>query len=181
METFAPPRQLVDNPRYDLDRERILASLDLESIDAPIREIIAGLAELPCCYTIQSCYGHFVHAAQPEPHNLEPVSTHDTGPVRYRIAYLALCLENSHAGRRLRTALEQIPAIDPEYVQFGSPEWFSRERLNTYALQVEPARFMYKDEAVVERDEALHLQEIRDRFFARLAGVVQAMRHEHGV
>ena len=141
MQTFAQPREFVGNSQYERDRQHALASLVLEDIDAPIRGIVAGFACLPYCFTLQSCYGHFVHAAQPEPRNLEPVPAHDMGTVKYRIAYIAFCLEDSQWGRRLRTAFEHIPAIDPEYVQFGSPAWFWEQHLNSYALQVEPARF----------------------------------------
>jgi hypothetical protein len=174
METFAQPRQFVDNPRFVRERDQALSRLALEEIDAPIREIIAGLAELPYCFTLQSCYGHFVYAAQPERHNLGPVPDHDVGPIEYRIAYLALCIENSERGERFRAALAQIPEIDPEYVQFGSPGWFWQRHVNSYALQVEPARFSNQDVAIIEYQEALHVQEVRDRFFDRIAELVDA-------
>ena len=180
METFAQARELVQNLQYERDRELVLASLALESIDAPIREIVAGFAKLPYCFTLQSCYGHFVHTAQPEPRNLEPIPAHDVGSVKYRIAYIAFCLENSKQGKSLCSTLEHIPAIDPEYVQFGSPEWFWQRHLNSYALQVEPARFANQDEAIIEHQEALHVQEVRDRFFARLMELVQTLQHELG-
>lgn len=180
METFAQSRQFVVNPRYLRDRQAALAKLNLEDVDAPIREIVAGFAGLPHCFTLQSCYGHFVHAAQPQLDNLEPLPAHDVGPVKYRIAYLAFCLENSPRGKRLRTALEYIPAIDSEYVQFGSPEWFWRRHLNSCALQVEPARFANKDEAVIDHHEALHVQRVRDRFFARLTELVRVLQREGG-
>jgi hypothetical protein len=173
METFAQSRQFVDNPRYERERNLALAGLDLESIDAPIREIVAGLARLPYCFTLQSCYGHFVHAAQPERHNLEPVPAQDVGLIEYRIAYVALCIENSSRGERLRTALAQIPEIDPEYVQFGSPGWFWQKHVNSYALQVEPTRFASQDVAIIKHQEALHLQMVRGRFFAGLAELVE--------
>ena len=154
----------------------MLARLDLETIDEPIRELVAGFARLPDCFTLQSCYGHFVHAAQPVPDNLDPLPAQDVGRVKYRIAYIALCLENSMEGRRLRTALEHIPAIDPEYVQFGSPEWFWNRHLNSYALQVEPTRFLDKDVAIIEYDEALRVQQVRDRFFARLSALLKRIQ-----
>jgi hypothetical protein len=180
METFAQSRQFVDNPRYERERNHVLSSLALENIDAPIHEIVQGFARLPYCFTLQSCYGHFVHAAQPEPHNLEPLPGHDVGSVTYRIAYIALCLENSTGGKRLRTALAQIPAIDPEYVQFGSPDWFWQRYLNSYALQIEPARFATTDVAIIEHHEALHIQKVRGRFFARLTELVQGLQDELG-
>jgi hypothetical protein len=180
METFADAREFVENPRYQRDREVVLEKLALENIDGPIRNIVAGFAELPYCFSLQSCYGHFVHAAQPQLDNLEPLPSHDVGTVQYRIAYMALCLENSREGRHLRRALEQIPASDPEYVQFGSPEWFWQRHLNSFALQVEPSRFADRDVAILGHEEALYVQEVRDRFFTRLTELVQVLQEEFG-
>jgi hypothetical protein len=180
METFAKARQFVDNPGYKRDREGVIAALNMDAIDAPIRGIISALAVLPECYTLQCCYGHFVHGAQQDHHNLEAVPFRDVGQVLYRIAYLALCIENSTNGWRLRSLLEEVPAIDPEYVQFGSPEWFWNSHLNSFALQVEPSRFMYEDVAVIAHGEALHVQEIRMRFFERLKQIVEVVRGEPG-
>ncbi len=150
----------------------MLSALAPQSIDAPILDIVLGFTRLPCCFTLQSCYGHFVYAAEPEPRNLAALPAEDVGLVRYRIAYLALCIERSPAGTRLRGALEEVPTIDPEYVQFGSPGWFWERYPNSYALQVEPERFMQKDEAVIEHHEALHVQTVRDRFFESLRELV---------
>lgn len=173
METFEQPREFVENPRFRRDRENILASLDLQDIDSPIRKLVADLSALPCCFTIQSCYGHFVCSTQPSLDNLEPVPAGDTGTVRYRIAYIALCLENSTSGRAFREALEQITLIDPENIQFGSPGWFWERYPNSYALQLEPRRFIDKDAVTVEYFEARQIQKIRDRFFAALTELVQ--------
>jgi hypothetical protein len=159
----------------------VLSSLDLENIDAPIRGIIAGFAGLSYCFTLQSCYGHFIHGTQQQPDSLEPVPVHNVGIIKYRIAYIALCLENNAGGKRLRNALEDILAIDPEYVQFGSPDWFWQRYYNSYALQVEPARFADKDEAIIEHHEALHVQKVRNLFFERLTEIVQSLLHEQRV
>lgn len=174
MRTFEAVRELVDDPGYTAERERVLASLELEDIDAPLRRIIRGFAALPYCFTLQCCYGHFVHAAQPQPDNLEPLLPGGAGSVRYRIAYVALCLEDSAEGRRLYADLSELPGIDPDYLQFGSPGWFRLRRPNSYALQVEPLRFAEQDEAVLPYREALHVQQIRERFFARLEELVAA-------
>ena len=180
METFAKAREFVDNPRYEIERNRVTRTLSLESIDAPIRTIVASFAELTYCFTLQSCFGHFIHADQPEPDNLEPLPEHDVGNVTYRIAYFALCLRDSAQGRLLLSNLAEFPSIDPEYVQFGSPEWFWQRHLSSYALQVEPARFANQDEAIIEHQEALHVQQVRGRFFARLTELVQTLQHELG-
>lgn len=174
METFARPREFVENPRFRQDRECTLANLALQDIDSPIRKLVADLSALPYCFTIQSCYGHFVCSTQPAPDNLEPTPAADAGPVRYRIAYIALCLENSATGMAFRKALEQISLIDPEYIQFGSPGWFWERYPNSYALQVEPRRFIDKDAVTVEHFEARQIQKIRNRFFAALIELLQA-------
>jgi hypothetical protein len=180
METFAAARELVDDPRFAAERERALASLVLEEVDAPLRGLIRSFAALPCCFTLQCCYGHFVHAGQPAPDNLVPLLPGGTGAVRYRIAYVALCLENSAEGRRLYAALSELPRIEPTYIQFGSPTWFWGQYRNAFALQVEPLRFAHQDEAILEHEEALHVQRVRDRFFARLEEIVAACLQELG-
>ena len=172
METFAEPRELVENARYAEDRQRVISTLASQTIDAPILDVIEGFARLPQCFTLQSCYGHFVYAAQPDPRNVAALPVEDVGMVRYRIAYLALCIEHSAAGARLRGALAEIPRIDPAYVQFGSADYFWERYPNSYALQVEPERFMLEDEAVIGHREALHVQRVRDRFFERLRALL---------
>ena len=122
METFKEPREFVENLGYAQDRHDALATLDMSSIDRPIVDIVAGFAALPHCFTLQSCYGHFVCAPQQDPHTLEPTSADYSGPLRYRIAYMAFCVENSPRGRALREAFSQIPGVAPGYVQFGSAE-----------------------------------------------------------
>ncbi len=69
-------------------------------------------------------------------------------------------------------SLRALTAIDPDYLQFGSPGWFLRSWVNSYALQVEPDRFKTADEAMIEGAEALHVQQTRDTFFADLRKLV---------
>ena len=92
--------------------------------------------------------------------------------VTYHIAYVALCLENSPAGKELLDDLMDIPAADPEFIQFGSADWFWARQVNSYALQVEPKRYMDKDQVTVDYREALHIQEVRDSFFSELRKIV---------
>jgi hypothetical protein len=182
METFAPPKEFVPNPGFTRARAQMTAAVPLDDIDAPLRDIVSAFNALPHCYTLQCCWGHFLHGAERDSHNLLPLPTIGTGPVEYRIAYLALCLEESEAGRRLRSLLEQVPEIDPEYIQFGSPDWFWDRWINSYALQVEPERLKDRDVALIEHDEALRVQEVRGRFFKRLWGITgtEADRRESG-
>lgn len=127
---------------------------------------------LPHCFTLQCCYGHFLHASQPDPHNTERLPSAGVAWVEYRIAYLAVCIEASVPGRRLRAQFEELPNIDPDYVQFASPEWFWERQVNSYALQVEPVRLEDRDVATIGYEEALRVQEIRDLFFDRIAVIV---------
>jgi hypothetical protein len=174
METFSALREFVDNPRYHQQRQVALKSLDLSSIDPPIVEIVGGLAKLLYCFTLQSCYGHFLYTRQTNPLNIEPLPlTEGIRSVEYRIAYLALCIEDTKPGRVLLDELREVPSIDPEYVQFGCAEWFWERQVNSYALQVEPNRHRTKDSVRVNYQEALHIEQIRNQFFAQIKKIVQ--------
>jgi hypothetical protein len=170
METFAPPREFVRHARYARDRQTALSRLDRAAIDAPIVDVVEKFVALPHCFTLSCCHGHFVCSPDQDPRSFDPIPPHQAGPIRYRIAYLALCIEDSPRGRALRESLARVPAIDPAAVQFGSPTWFSRRwpRFNCYAIQVEPERFRFRDEALLDRGEALDIQRTRDRFFDEL-------------
>ncbi len=171
METFAEPREFVENTRFPEERRAALATLELNAVDEPIADIVAGFAELPYSFTMQCCYGHFICDPAQNPYDLAPMPPGYGGRVRYRIAYIAFCLENSERGRGLRESLARLTRIDPGYVQFGSPDWFWRQWDNSYALQVEPAAHRFRDEAVLEAAEALHTQNVRDIFFRELRAV----------
>jgi len=172
VETFTEAKALVENPHYAHDWRVALAALDLAAVDEPIVDIISAFATLPHGFTLQCCWGHFVRAPDQDPRTLDVVPVGYVGPVRYRIAYLALSVENSGRGRALLESLRALTAIDPHYVQFGSPDWFLRSWTNSYALQVEPDRFKTRDEAMIAGAEALHVQETRDAFFTELRKLV---------
>ncbi len=96
------------------------------------------------------------------PRNLEPLpALDDIANVKYRIAYITFCIDNSASGRALLETLKKITTIDPKYVQFCCAEWFWNWQVNSYALQVEPDRFKHKDTAVVDFKE----EEIRGQVF----------------
>ena len=179
METFTEPRQFVENPRYSKDRHDTLATLDLRTIDAPIVDIIDGFATLPHCFTVQSCYGHFLSAPEQDIFSLDPIPIENIGCIRYRLAYIVFCIDNSPAGRALYNSLAQIPALDPEYAQFGSAEWFWKRYVNSYALQLEPTRYKRKDEAILEHAEALHVQQRRGLFFSKLRDLLETQLNKH--
>ena len=174
METYVESKEFVDNPSYDRQRKKYLRSLDMSIIDAPILEIVRGFTRLPYCFTLQSCCGHFVYGDRTAPHNLERLPDSDSDEsVEYRLAYLALCIQDTPSGRMLYEDLKAVPAIEPEYVQFGCAEWFWQRQVNSYVLQVEPTRHMTKDACSVGYQEALYLQDVRDRFFAAIEQLLQ--------
>jgi len=175
MNTFVAPKELDDDPGYVTQRLASLAAVDLSTLDPPIMDVMEGFRALPCCFTLQSCYGHFICGTQRDPNNTQRLPTGDCAdPVAYRIAYVALCVENGRDGRELLRALEEVASRDPAYVQYGSAEWFWRRRVNTYVLQVEPFRHRRRDKITVDYAEALQIQQVRDRFFGELRDLLKA-------
>ncbi|MGB2908327.1 MAG: hypothetical protein WBB73_14585 [Candidatus Aminicenantaceae bacterium] len=169
METFTELKELAENPHYQEQRQEHLCDLTDDMIDVPIIDLINGFNKLPYCFTLQSCYGHFVYNGQKDSHNFDPRLVKDTiARVEYRIAYIAFCIENSLLGRGLIKTFKKITAIDPENVQFCCAEWFWKKQVNSYALQVEPDRFKRKDTAILDYMEALRIEKIRNEFFVRL-------------
>jgi len=174
LETFITSKDFIDNPYFHDQRKKCLSELDIEGIDAPIVELISGFAELDYCFTLQSCYGHFLYNSQKNPYNIEPLPiSNSISNVEYKIAYIALCIKNSEQGKFIFQHLRDIPSIDPEYVQFGCAEWFWERQVNSYVLQVEPKRHMMKDKLSVDYWEALHIEKIRNNFFTQLKKLVQ--------
>ena len=168
METITEFKPLVKNPFFLQQREKSLNQLDINTIDAPIKEIIKAFSNLPYCFTLQSCYGHFLYDNQKNPNNIEPLPELDKiSQVEYRIAYIALCIWNNQQGRMLLQELKNIPEIDPDYVQFGCADWFWEQQVNSYVLQVEPERYKTKDKITVNFQEALHIEKVRNKFFRR--------------
>jgi hypothetical protein len=179
METFTEPREFVENTRYAQDRSDALAALDLNSIDRPLVDIVAGFAALPHCFTLQCCYGHFICAPDQDTRSLEPAPRGFSGLLTYRIAYMAFCIENSHRGRGLQRALAALPSVAPGYVQFGSADWFWERWDNSYALQVEPVAHQLEDKIILEPAEATCVQMARDLFFGELRALLAAELRRH--
>lgn len=182
METFTPPRPFVPHPGFRRARERSLQGLRQEieknAIDPPLLPLVRDCMTIPHCFTMQCCYGHFVHRLEPDPDNLVPISKYrglvDT--IRYRIAYLAFCLENSPAGHAMYADLEEIAGIDPAFIQFGSADWFWDQVRNTYCIQLEPERMKEEDSGEVTWEEALRIEEIQEPFFAGISEIIHRHR-----
>ena len=125
LETYTELKELTENPHYQVQRQESQRNLTDDMIDAPIVQISNGFNKLSYCFTLQSCYGHFVYNGQKDPDNLEPLPIKDSiAKVEYRIAYIAFCIENCASGRDLLEDLKEITAIDPENVQLCCAEWF---------------------------------------------------------
>ena len=181
METFTDPKRLTENPHYKKQRKNTLANLTDGMIDVPIMEIVRGLNNLPCCFTLQSCYGHFLYNGQRETQNLDALPiTNTIIRVEYRIAYIAFGIENSDSGRCLFKALKELTIIDPENIQFCCAEWFWKKQVNSYALQVEPDRFKHEDTAILDYKEALNIEKIRNEFFVQLNELLKNQQYLSG-
>jgi len=177
LKTFTEPKELSENLHYDEQRKKSLFGLTDVMIDKPIIKIINSFNKLAYCFTMQSCYGHFLYKAQNDPQNLDPLPVTKTIEiVEYRIAYIAFCIDNNEFGRKLLKALGEITAIDSENIQLCSAEWFWKRQVNSYALQVEPDRFKHKDTAILDYKEALHIENIRNKFFVQHQELLQNLR-----
>jgi hypothetical protein len=186
METFIEARPFVSDPGFERARKasrRALRELIIKGeIDRPLVPIVQDFALVPHCYTLQSCFGHFVHEFEPDTRNiasLEPYSG-KVAEVEYRIAYMAFCIRESELGHHLCHDLRAITRIDPSCIQFGCAEWFWESQVNTYVIQVEPERFRNKDSIRVKFDEALQLEAVRDRFMEELQRVAALHRDMPG-
>lgn len=174
METFIKPKTLVKNPNFRNQRWESLSILKDEIIDKPIIGLINDFNKIPYCFTLQSCYGHFVYEGQTNPKNLERLPiTNTVSSVEYRIAYIAFCIENNGLGRKLLEALKRITNINPDNIQLGCAEWFWERQVNSYALQVEPDRFKFEDKAILDYSEALKIEKVRDECFVQLKKLIR--------
>ncbi len=174
MKTFTQARPLVEDRGYVQRRERYLSDLGplLSSgeIDAPIVSLIERISEITHCFTLQSCYGHFVLEGRPSEYGIKRTlpDLNRSSTVHYRIAYMAFCVQNNNHGRHLLEDLRAVADVDPEYTQFGSADWFWNRSVNVYVLQVQPKRFMSEDSFDVEVAEAVEIEASRDAFYSRL-------------
>jgi len=175
LETFTKIKRFKNNPNYDVQRQKSIDALNIGIIDKPIVNLIKWFVKLPYCFTLQSCYGHFVCDGQRNTNNIEKIPmSKNFKSVEYRIAYIALCIQNSKSGKKLYEELSKVPQIDHKYIQFGCAEWLWKRQVNSFALQVEPERYSTKDNAFIEYEEALHIEIIRNKFFERLKDIIQS-------
>lgn len=169
VKTFTALKPLTDMPQFESRKQRQLSGLDDGMIDPPLVDLIHAFNGLPQCFTLQTCYGHFLYSGQADSHCLAAVpKTKPDGAIEYRIAYIALCLEGNAAGRELLEVLSDIQTLAPGDIQFGCAEWFWQRQPNSYVLQVEPERFKEQDRAELTWEEAVWVEKVRNAFFKRL-------------
>ena len=179
MITFTPSRSFVEDPDYSKKKERSLIDLEdllkKDILDAPIKDILVDLNRPYYCFTLQSCYGHFAHLYQKDEHNYESLKKYSSEKIEvtYRIAYVALCIQNNGSGRLLLDNLNTLVKIDPRYIQFGSSDWFWDHCVNSYVLQVSPERRRYEDKFNIDMEEALHIENVRNKFYQQLRGMIK--------
>ena len=178
METFTSPKEFEEYLFFNQRKKEALkdfySELKKGLIDRPIIDILKDFNKIPYCFTMQGCYGHFVHKKQKDSHNLESISRHkQKSNIKYRIAYLAIGLDNNKSGKKMYNDLEKVKDINPDYIQFGSADWFNMKCPNNFILQVEPERDKYKDTSIVEKDEALKLEKAKTNMFDELRKIAK--------
>jgi hypothetical protein len=179
METFAGPKPFVDNPEYERNRSVALETLRnliaAGRIDPPIVELMNLFSRVSHCYTIQSCFGHFVHERESDEHTTSRLAPYREriSTVLYRIAYIAFVLEKSENGFVLCRDLRTLALQNPGYLQFGSAGWFWEQSVNTYQIQVALEQEKEKDSFWVTYNEALLLEKIRDMLICELAAIAR--------
>ena len=143
---------------------RDMAEVDIEE---PIIEVIDSLNKLPFCFTIQSCFGHFLFENKPASTTYYlPEKTTRTRNCKYRISYVAIRVDGSQEARGLLSLLRDIPStINKEYIQFGCAEWFWEQHINSFVIQVQPRDRSNVDSLLVTTEEAQLIQAVRDRFW----------------
>ena len=109
METYSQLKDFVHNSLYEEQRQEAINGLDITTIDSPIIDIIDGCVKLSYCFPLQSCYGHFLFKNQKDQKNVEPLPIFDSNiTVKYRIAYIAFCIQDSELGNILFQDLKKV-------------------------------------------------------------------------
>ena len=176
METFTETKELDSYPGFNEQRNIVLKNINYNEIDTPIIGLIKNISKLDYCFSLQSCYGHFLYPGENNKLNTSPLPILNNNiSIDYRIAYLAICIKDNQDGKSFLTNLTKLTLIDPEYIQFGCAEWFWERQINSYVLQVEPRRFKDKDKITFDYKEALHVEKVRNKFFISLNELIEKL------
>lgn len=175
LETFTAAKPLINNANFAIQRQAALSSLDIHAIDEPIRDVIKALNRVSFCFTIQSCFGHFVFGKRTDPRNLELLPQRKVpDSIEYRIAYVALCVHKSAPAARFLNELSDIQKINPQYIQYGCAHWFWERHVNSYVIQVEPERHSDKDSIRINYREAKHIEELKRDVFIHIHSLTES-------
>jgi hypothetical protein len=182
VQAFTEPRIPEPNQDFARQREEALVRLDLEGLDCPLRDLVSRLAEMPCCFPVESCCGHYaiLDGGRRRVFDSLPPLNGSTTSVLYRVAHVALCLDDSPSGRDLLRELRAVPAIAPERVQFGCVDHLWERQINTFVLQVVPWPHRFVDDVLLLPAEATEVEEARRWFFNRLDDLVRDLRERLG-
>ena len=171
METYIEYKALTHHPNFQAERQVALDNLDFNLIDPPLIKLVKEINRLPCLFTLQCCHGHFLKKNGQETSYLALSETNER--VDYKLAFVAICIENSFKGNSIRKRLMNIPAsIDRNRIQFCSAQWFWEQWINSYVLQVMPERFRDQDMAQFEYAEVREIGKVRDDFFVLLKNCI---------
>lgn len=70
LQTFTPEKSLVENPGFEQQRaeahHQLQELIRAQEIDPPLFPLLSRFRAVPHCFTIQSCYGHFVCEQEPD-------------------------------------------------------------------------------------------------------------------
>lgn len=167
---------MIPNPDFSNQRIEALKEINYKDIDYPIIDLIKDISHIDYCFSLQCCYGHFIYTGQNDIHNIEELPiTKNISKVDYRIAYLSICIQKCQEGKNLLSKLKEVQFLDRKYIQFGCAEWFWERQINSFVLQVEPERFMYKDRIYIGYEEARHIEKTRKQFYVKLKTLVKEL------
>ena len=173
MKTFTGLKPFEENPGFPGQKKQAMQGFDINSVDPPIRTLIRDCNSLPYCFTLQSCCGHFVRDREMDPRNTRPLSRSEAVTnVEYRIAYIAFCIRDNGEGTGFLDNLISLCSIDPEYIQVGCAGWFWNRPVNSYVVQIEPYRYKSEDTIIIDFDEAVHVEMVKNEFFNRFQKVL---------
>ncbi len=178
MKTFTKPEKMVKDSQYQKKRTKSIANLDMNIIDPQIKNLIATLSHLSCCFTIQSCHGHLVTTTNADQLELCPILPEPLPKkALYQVAYIALVIENSPTGIDLYNSLKKIPPHELDFLQFGTATWFSKTLgySNVYILQASPERHMYLDRFEMEHKEVPNWDDARKFMFESIQKIADRL------
>jgi hypothetical protein len=174
LETFTETKKLVPNPDFNEQHNIVLRNINYSELDIPIIELIKKISKLDYCFSLQSCYGHFLYPGENDQLSTHPLPILNNDiSIDYRIAYLAVCIKDNQDGESFLANLNNMTLIDPGYLQFGCAEWFWERQINSFILQVEPERFKDRDRITIDYNEAKYVENIRNQFFISLNELIE--------